>query len=41
MHRAELSVIGHISEQDWNRMKDSVRAALAILRRPATESRLV
>jgi mRNA interferase MazF len=30
MHRSELNVIGHLSEQDWSRVKDSVRAAFAI-----------
>ena len=30
MHRSELSVIGHVSDRDWNRVKHSVRAAFAV-----------
>ena len=30
IHRQELSVIGHLSDRDWDRVKGCVRAALAI-----------
>lgn len=30
IHRAELTVIGHLSEQDWRQVKTCVRAAFAI-----------
>jgi mRNA interferase MazF len=30
MHRSELTVIGHLSDRDWNRVKACVRAASAI-----------
>jgi hypothetical protein len=29
-HRSELSVIGHLSDPDWNRVKACVRAAFAM-----------
>ena len=29
MHRSELTVIGHVSERDWSRVKECVRAAIA------------
>ncbi|MGO9231528.1 MAG: type II toxin-antitoxin system PemK/MazF family toxin [Bryobacteraceae bacterium] len=29
-HRSELTVIGHLSDQDWNRVKACVRAAVSI-----------
>ena len=29
-HRSELTVIGHLSERDWARVKSCVRAAFAI-----------
>jgi hypothetical protein len=29
-HRSELTVIGHLSEQDWNQVKARVRAAFDI-----------
>jgi mRNA interferase MazF len=28
MHRSELSVIGHVSERDWNRVRQCVRVAM-------------
>lgn len=30
MHRSELTVIGHLSERDWNQVKARVRAAFPI-----------
>ena len=30
IHRSELSVIGHLSEQDWGQVQARVRAAFAI-----------
>jgi mRNA interferase MazF len=30
IHRSELTVIGHLSEQDWRQVKVCVRAAFAI-----------
>jgi mRNA interferase MazF len=30
MHRSELTVIGHLSDRDWNQVKARVRAAFAI-----------
>jgi mRNA interferase MazF len=30
IHRSELSVIGHLSDRDWDRVKACVRAAFAI-----------
>ena len=29
-HRSELTVIGHLSDRDWTRVKSCVRAAFAI-----------
>jgi mRNA interferase MazF len=29
-HRSELTVIGHLSDRDWNQVKACVRAAFAI-----------
>lgn len=30
MHRSELSIIGHLTDRDWNQVKACVRAAFAI-----------
>jgi hypothetical protein len=30
IHRSELTVIGHLSEQDWGQVQARVRAAFAI-----------
>jgi mRNA interferase MazF len=30
MHRSELSVMGHVSERDWNRVRVYVRASFEI-----------
>jgi hypothetical protein len=30
IHRSELTIIGHLSEQDWRHVKACVRAAFAI-----------
>jgi mRNA interferase MazF len=30
IHRSELTVIGHLSEQDWNRVQACVRTAFSI-----------
>jgi hypothetical protein len=30
IHRSELTVIGHLSDRDWLRVKSCVRAAFAI-----------
>jgi hypothetical protein len=30
IHRSELTVIGHLSDQDWNRVQDCVRTAFSI-----------